>query len=183
MAIKVAMVGAGSIGFTRELMRDILGVPELADTTFSFTDISQKNLDMVAQLCRKTIAANKLPAKIIATKNQREALAGADYVISTIRQGGLEAFQTDIDIPLKYGVDQCVGDTLCAGGIMYGQRTIAALLDPKLQETFHPYNTLEDAGIRPAMELAPWQTYPPTHHQRHGAHGEDCGRSSWPLLS
>src|SRR5690606_24258707 len=38
-------------------------------------------------------------------------------------------FQTDIDIPLKYGVDQCVGDTLCAGGLMYGQRTIAAMLD------------------------------------------------------
>ena len=46
-----------------------------------------------------------------------------------IRQGGLEAFQTDIDIPLKYGVDQCVGDTICAGGIMYAQRTIPALLD------------------------------------------------------
>src|SRR5205823_5762001 len=46
-----------------------------------------------------------------------------------IRQGGLEAFQSDIDIPLKYGVDQCVGDTICAGGIMYAQRTIPALLD------------------------------------------------------
>jgi alpha-galactosidase len=46
-----------------------------------------------------------------------------------IRQGGLEAFQTDIDIPLKYGIDQCVGDTICAGGIMYAQRTIPALLD------------------------------------------------------
>jgi alpha-galactosidase/6-phospho-beta-glucosidase family protein len=53
----------------------------------------------------------------------------ADYVICMIRQGGLEAFQLDIDIPLKYGVDQCVGDTICAGGIMYGQRTIPALLD------------------------------------------------------
>src|SRR5205823_14257531 len=46
-----------------------------------------------------------------------------------IRQGGLEAFGLDIDIPLKYGVDQCVGDTICAGGIMYAQRTIPALLD------------------------------------------------------
>ena len=46
-----------------------------------------------------------------------------------VRVGGLDAFQLDIDIPLKYGVDQCVGDTLCAGGIMYGQRTIAAMLD------------------------------------------------------
>ena len=129
MAIKIAMVGAGSIGFTRTLMRDILAVPELADTTFAFTDISEQNLDMVAQLCRREIVANKLPAKIETTTDRRAAIAESDYVMSTIRQGGLAAFQTDIDIPLKYGVDQCVGDTLCAGGIMYAQRTIPALLD------------------------------------------------------
>jgi alpha-galactosidase len=61
--------------------------------------------------------------------DRRTAIAEADYIISTIRQCGLEAFQTDIDIPLKYGVDQCVGDTICAGGIMYAQRTIVELLD------------------------------------------------------
>ena len=129
MAIRIAMIGAGSIGFTRRLMRDILGVPELADTTFAFTDVSQQNLDMVTQLCRRDIEANKLPAKVEATTDRRRAITGADYVICTIRQGGLEAFKTDIDIPLKYGVDQCVGDTICAGGIMYAQRTIPALLD------------------------------------------------------
>ena len=84
---------------------------------------------MVTQLCRRDIEANKLPAKIVATTDRRAAIADADYVICMIRQGGLEAFQTDIDIPLKYGVDQCVGDTICAGGIMYAQRTIPALLD------------------------------------------------------
>ncbi|HEY7415159.1 MAG TPA: alpha-glucosidase/alpha-galactosidase [Ktedonobacteraceae bacterium] len=129
MTIKIAMIGAGSIGFTRTLLRDILSVPELADTTFAFTDISERNLDMVTQLCRREIAASHLPATIIATTDRRAAIADSDYVISTIRQGGLEAFQTDIDIPLKYGIDQCVGDTLCAGGLMYAQRTIPALLD------------------------------------------------------
>ena len=123
------MIGAGSIGFTRRLMRDMLAVPELAETTFAMTDISQANLDMVAQLCRRDIDANQLPAKVEATTDRRRAIADSDYIICTIRQGGLEAFQTDIDIPLKYGVDQCVGDTICAGGIMYAQRTIPALLD------------------------------------------------------
>src|SRR5438045_1927585 len=129
MAIKIAMIGAGSIGFTRRLMGEILSVPELADTTFAFTDLSQHNLDMVTQLCRRDIEANKLPAKIEPTTDRRKAIADADYVICTIRQGGLEAFATDIDIPLKYGIDQCVGDTICAGGSMYAQRTIPALLD------------------------------------------------------
>ena len=129
MSIKIAMIGAGSIGFTRRLMRDILAVPELQDTTFAFMDISERNLEMVTQLCQREIEANGLPAQIEPTLNQREAIQDADYVVSTIRQGGLEAFKLDIDIPLKYGVDQCVGDTLSAGGIMYGQRTIPVLLD------------------------------------------------------
>src|SRR5438067_3250881 len=128
MALKIAMIGAGSIGFTRTLMHDIVAVPELAESMFAFTDVSSQNLDKVTQLYRSDLEANKLPAKIVATTNRREALADSDYVICTIRQGGLEAFQTDIEIPLKYGIDQCVGDTICAGGLMYAQRTIPALL-------------------------------------------------------
>lgn len=123
------MVGAGSIGFTRRLMIDLLTVPELSDTHFAFTDISEANLDMVARLCRRDIRANGSPATITATTDRRAAFEDADYVISMIRQGGLEAFQKDIDIPLLYGIDQCVGDTICAGGLMYAQRTIPALLD------------------------------------------------------
>jgi alpha-galactosidase len=129
MSLKIAMIGAGSIGFTRRLMGDLLTVPEFADTRFAFTDLSEQNLDMVTQLARRDIEANGLPATIEATTDRRRAIAEADYVICMIRQGGLEAFQTDIDVPLKYGIDQCVGDTLCAGGIMYAQRTIPALLE------------------------------------------------------
>ncbi len=129
MPIKVAFIGAGSVGFTRRLTLDVLTVPELQDTHFAFHDINPRNLDMVAQLCAKDIRENKLPAKLTSHRDRRAALAGADYVINCTRIGGLEAFATDIDIPLKYGVDQCVGDTLCAGGIMYGQRNIPQILN------------------------------------------------------
>lgn len=129
MPIKVAMIGAGSIGFTRRLMQDILTVPELSDTEFAFTDINKRNLDMVTELARRDIKANKVPAKLTSTTDRRRALEGANYVFSVVRVGGLEAFKHDVDIPLKYGVDQCIGDTLGPGGIMYAQRGIPALLD------------------------------------------------------
>ena len=129
MPIKVSIIGAGSLGFTRGIVRDILCVPELQDTVFAFTDIDARNLDLVYRLCRRDLEEAGRPAKISATTNRREALQDADYVFSVVRVGGLEAFATDIEIPLKYGVDQCVGDTLCAGGIMYAQRTIPVLLD------------------------------------------------------
>lgn len=129
MPLKIAMIGAGSVGFTRRLVQDILTVPELSGTHFAFHDLSDHNMDMVTQLCRRDIEANGLSATVTPTLSRRDAVTDADYVLCMIRQGGLEAFQTDIDIPLKYGVDQCVGDTLCAGGLMYAQRGIAAVLD------------------------------------------------------
>jgi alpha-galactosidase len=128
MPLKMTVIGAGSVGFTRQIVRDILCVPELQDTQFAFMDLNPHNLDMVYQLVKRDIESAGLPATVMATTNQREAITGAKYIFSFVRVGGLEAFQTDVDIPLKYGVDQCVGDTLCAGGIMYAQRTIPVLL-------------------------------------------------------
>jgi len=129
MAIKVAVIGAGSLTFTRRLARDILMVPELADTRFSYTDIDPVNLDRAVKLTQKDIDDNALAASVTGSVDRKDALEGADYVINCTRIGGLDAFKGDIEIPLKYGVDQCVGDTLCVGGIMYGQRGIAALQD------------------------------------------------------
>ena len=102
---------------------------EFHDCDVSFTDINHQNLDMVTQLCQRDIDSNGLKIKIKSTLNRREALKDAKYVINCVRIGGIEGFETDINIPLKYGVDQCVGDTLCAGGIMYGQRGVNAMLD------------------------------------------------------
>ncbi|WP_088105621.1 alpha-glucosidase/alpha-galactosidase [Halalkalibacter urbisdiaboli] len=128
MSFKIAFIGAGSIGFTRGLLRDLLAVQEFHNIEVAFTDISLENLEMVTQLCQRDIDENGLDIQIQATPNRREALRDAKYIFSVVRIGGLEAFKHDVDIPLKYGIDQCVGDTLCAGGIMYGQRGIVEML-------------------------------------------------------
>ena len=127
--MKIAVIGAGSVGFTRKLVRDILSVPEFRDCEFALHDINADNLSMVAQILQRDVEANRLPARVTLSLDRREALAGARYVVCCVRIGGLPAFASDIEIPLRYGVDQCVGDTICAGGIMYGQRSIPALLD------------------------------------------------------
>lgn len=129
MKKRIAIIGAGSVEFTRKLVRDILCVPELEDTEFRFIDVNTRNLDMITQLVEREIQFNRKPAVIMAATDRRKGLEGAEYVFNVTRIGGLEAFRLDIDIPLKYGVDQCVGDTICAGGIMYGQRNIPQILD------------------------------------------------------
>ncbi len=129
MTFKIAIIGAGSIGFTKKLVSDILKVPEFAGIEIALTDISAKNLDMATQIIQRIVDVNKLPTKVTATTDRRKAFDGAKYIMNCVRIGGLEAYATDVNIPLKYGVDQCVGDTICAGGIMYGQRTMAAMMD------------------------------------------------------
>ncbi|GAF11022.1 LOW QUALITY PROTEIN: alpha-galactosidase [Bacillus sp. JCM 19045] len=128
MSFKVAFIGAGSIGFTRTLLRDLLSVPEFNAIEIAFTDINAENLQMVTDLCQRDLKGNGLDIEIKATLDRREALTDARYIFSVVRIGGLEAFEQDISIPLNYGIDQCVGDTLSAGGIMYGQRGIQEML-------------------------------------------------------
>ena len=129
MSFKVAFIGAGSLVFARTLFTDIMSVPEFHNIEIAFTDINPDNLEKTRALCQRDLDANNIPITIQATTDRREAFKNARYIVNCVRIGGLEAFETDIEIPLKYGVDQCVGDTLCTGGIMYGQRVIAAMLD------------------------------------------------------
>lgn len=126
---KICIIGAGSVGFTAKLARDIFKVPEFASVELALTDINEHNLEMITTIIRRIVEVNELGIKVTSTTNRRQALEGARYVMNVVRIGGLEAFADDIRIPLKYGVDQCVGDTICAGGILYGQRGIAAMMD------------------------------------------------------
>lgn len=129
MSFKIAIIGAGSVGFTKKLCSDILKVPEFAGVEIALTDINPHNLEMVEQIISRIVKINKLPTRITATTDRRAALTDARYIMNVVRIGGLEAFADDIRIPLKYGVDQCVGDTICAGGIMYAQRGIVEILN------------------------------------------------------
>ena len=127
--MKISFIGAGSVGFTQTLVRDLLKVKKLQNIEISLHDISKKNLMMVAKLIQKDIEANNLPTKLTIDPIRKNSITNAKYIINCVRVGGLEAFESDISIPLKYGIDQCVGDTICAGGIMYGQRNIPVILD------------------------------------------------------
>jgi alpha-galactosidase len=126
---KICIIGAGSVGFTKKLCSDILKVPEFENIEIALTDINAHNLDMIRQIIERIVGTNGLKTRVTTTTDRRRALTGARYVMNCVRIGGLEAFADDIRIPLKYGVDQCVGDTICAGGILYGQRGIVAMLD------------------------------------------------------
>ena len=126
---KITFIGAGSVVFTRNLCSDILLTPALQDSTISLMDLDPVRLERSQKLVQALIDRRGLKARVEATLDRREAVKDARYVITTFQQGGLDAYALDIDIPRKYGVEQCVGDTLGPGGVFRGLRTIPVLLD------------------------------------------------------
>jgi len=126
---KITIIGAGSVVFTRNLGSDILLVPELQDSTITLMDIDSERLEMAQALVQAIVDQRGLKAVVKATLDPREAVTGADFVITTFQQGGLDAYKMDIEIPQKYGVEQCVGDTMGPGGVFRSLRTIPVLIE------------------------------------------------------
>ena len=124
---KIAFIGAGSVVFAKNLLFDILSFPELRDVTISLMDIDSRKLGMIERLAHRMITQEKLEADIQTTLNRRDALRDADFVVTMFQTGGLAAFEPDINIPLKYGVRQAVGDTLGPGGAFRFLRTAPVL--------------------------------------------------------
>ena len=108
---KITFIGAGSFGFTRNLVKDILTFPSMRDATLVLMDIDKERLKFSQQAVQRIIDLGKYPAKLQVTMNRREALKGADAVLCTILAGNAHVWRYDIEIPKKYGVDINVGDT------------------------------------------------------------------------
>lgn len=126
---KVVFIGAGSLGFTRGLVRDLLTFPLLRDSTIALVDINKERLGFAKRMVEKIVAMGNYPAKVVATTDRREVLKGADAVCVTILCGNVNIWQHDILIPKKHGVDTNVGDTRGPSGIFRALRTIPTMLE------------------------------------------------------
>ena len=124
---KITIVGAGAYIFPLTEIRDILSFPALRDSTICMYDINAERNNLNAVGARKLIESYSLPTKLQVTTDRKEAVKDTDFFICTFQVGGIEAYGYDVNIPRKYGIDQCVGDTFGPGGVFRGLRSLEAL--------------------------------------------------------
>lgn len=120
---KITMLGAGS-AFTSNLAKDIMLIPGMDQGLFALVDIDEERLKMAHLLVQKVIDLTGKDWKVISSTDRRKVMEGSDYITNTIEVSGVATVGFDNDIPLKYGVDQCIGDTIGPGGVMKALRTI-----------------------------------------------------------
>ncbi len=123
MPKKIAMIGAGSVVFSKNLTGDLLQYPEFQDATFTYMDIDEARLDVGAALCRKVADALGVNPTIEKTLNQQEAIRDADFVVCMVQVGGFNSTLVDFEIPRKYGLNFTIADTTGPGGLFRALRT------------------------------------------------------------
>ncbi len=126
--IKLTFLGAGS-SFAPRLVNDVIRIPGNRGGTIALVDIDEARLKLSARLIRKLIAQSAIGTwKVVASTDRKTVLKGTDYLVNCIEVSGLECVVHDNDIPLKYGIDQCIGDTIGPGGLFKSLRTIPVWL-------------------------------------------------------
>jgi alpha-galactosidase len=120
---KVTFVGAGSAVFARQLMTDILAIDGLDEGAFALVDVDSTRLELARQIAERLVELSGKRWSVTASTERTEVLEGSDYVINSIEVAGLEHVRADYEIPMRYGVDQCIGDTTGPGGIFKALRT------------------------------------------------------------
>jgi alpha-galactosidase len=124
---KITLIGAGSIVFSTTLLNDMLATTSLSQSEFMLMDLDQAKLKRIENYIRRLIDRHGLKASVDSTTDRREALKGADYVITTFQVGGMDAFQIDYEVPKKYGIDVCVGQCIGPGGVFRALRSIPVM--------------------------------------------------------
>ena len=126
---KVTFIGAGSAVFARQLITDILAIEGLDEGVFALVDIDATRLDLAKRIAERLVELKGKRWTVQASTDRGDVLPDSDYVINSIEVAGLANVRFDYDIPLRYGVDQCIGDTIGPGGIFKALRTGPAWLD------------------------------------------------------
>src|SRR5215813_7514747 len=126
---KITYIGAGSAVFARQIMTDVLAIDGLDRGTFALVDIDADRLDLARRIGERLVARAGKDWRVLASTDRRDVLDKSDFIVNSIEVAGRENVHHDYEIPMRYGVDQCIGDTIGPGGIFKALRTGPTWLD------------------------------------------------------
>jgi 6-phospho-beta-glucosidase len=125
--MKITVIGGGST-YTPELVNGFLSqAVNVPLTELWLMDIDETRLEIVGGFAGRMVAAHGSPFRVILSSDQREAIRGANYVITQLRVGQMPARVRDEYLGKRHGL---IGqETTGIGGMAKALRTIPVVLD------------------------------------------------------
>lgn len=121
--LKLTMLGAGS-GFVLTIAKELLFDPVFADCEFILMDVLQERLDIAEKAVKEIVSSGKNKIVVRSTVDLREALDGANYVISSCEKNRYDYWAQDFRIAEAHGAMQVKGENGGPGGLIHGMRNI-----------------------------------------------------------
>jgi alpha-galactosidase len=125
---KIVIIGAASATFGPKVLRDIAHFTELKGCTLSLVDIDAEALEAYRGVAERVNEAAGAELRIEATTERREALPGADYVLTSIAPPRNELWQQDWEVPKKHGLHPAYGENGGPAGLFHTLRNTPLLM-------------------------------------------------------
>lgn len=127
MSYRIAMIGAGSVGFSLAIAKELVRSEYLKDSTFVLMDIDSQKLAESEARIKSLITQANAPLRLESTLDRRAALGEAHFVITSYAPHRLEFWAKDIEIPLRHGVEMMQGENGGPAGSVHALRNITIM--------------------------------------------------------
>jgi len=126
---KIVFIGAGSMSFGINMFKDVFSSKKLAGSGLVLVDIDAQALDRmyrVAMAMNRESGAGLIIGK---TLDRRQALKGADFVVTSMAIERCKLWRQDFLVPKRLGIRHTLGENGGPGALFFTLRTIPVVLD------------------------------------------------------
>jgi len=126
---KITVIGAGSASFGENTLAALMRSKKLRGAHLALVDRNIQSLEIIHRLANRLNKEWDSGFTISAHANHKDALDGANFVVSAIEVGPREElWKSDYEITLKYGVQQPYAENGGPGGFIHAARNITPLM-------------------------------------------------------
>jgi len=127
---KIVVIGAGSASFGENTLSTMMRSQKLRGSHLALVDRNPQSLEIVRRLAERLNREWNSKMNITAHTHHKEALAGAQFVVSAIEVGPREElWKSDFELPIKHGVRQPYAENGGPGGFVHAARNVLPVLE------------------------------------------------------
>jgi len=126
---KIVFLGATSMSFGLNMLRDVFCSDELRGSTLTLVGRNPATLAKMTDLAKLLNDKKRAGLIVEQTTDRRAALDGAGFVVNAAAIDRNRLWRLDFEVPRKYGIRHTLGENGGPGGLFFTLRTLPLVFD------------------------------------------------------